>query len=780
MYNRMLSLTLSLLLAGLVSACSNEDGSAQHGHITDGDADAAMELELVDTEASEAECREFGELPMQKPSFDSYYEDEPYKQPRAIFYSELPETPVVALDCIPNSALALVAFEDSIYRIAADGSIEQLDSVSAQNLSMLYVLAEDGSFIAVYGDVIRFFHADGSKFAEVEVSRGIRSVSVSGGHIWIARKDNTIGSYNFDGTEGLYTLAPFMDFTLRSICQRADEDLILATDKGIYHLANLDSSPIWNVLADSTDGLATNDIRSVSCAEDGSILAATPQGIAVVFADGTIENLDGSKGMPYTNALDILPTNPVDKEVLVPTDKGLVYLSISSGRYRWRYFHTRYWVASWDVSDACFGNDSIFVGSSQGVSAIVYDSMTLKQKAQIIDDGMFERHNRLGMFSHCVLTQPGDLSSFVNVDDDNDGEWTSLYLASQCFRYAATGSEEALSHARLAMEAMLRLIEVDGLDGFLARSVVAPEECPQRQESSEGEWHLSDDGKWCWKGDTSSDEFVGHTFGLSIYYDLCANEQEKQRIASVFGTLVRGVAENGFVLLDIDGKPTQHGHFEPEWISTMGLLGDAGLYAAMILGALSAAYHFTNDPFFQEQFLHLAIDEGYTEYVSQIEQIITKVQTNHDSEEMAFLALVPLVRYETDPCLLSAWLAGLEYLWQVQVPERNPEFNFIYAWLSGSSENRLADSIQTLKQMYLHGIVWEVVNSHRADIEIDSRPDRFGELQSVSVLPYDQQQAFRWAENPYRLDRPGDGRVERMLSPWLLPYWLGRYLELIR
>ena len=53
---------------------------------------------------------------------------------------------------------------------------------------------------------------------------------------------------------------------------------------------------------------------------------------------------------------------------------------------------------------------------------------------------------------------------------DNDGLWTSMYLAGELFRYAVTKSENALQNAYEAFEAMERLTEISGIKGFPART----------------------------------------------------------------------------------------------------------------------------------------------------------------------------------------------------------------------------------------------------------------------------------------------------------------------
>ena len=80
-----------------------------------------------------------------------------------------------------------------------------------------------------------------------------------------------------------------------------------------------------------------------------------------------------------------------------------------------------------------------------------------------------------------------------------------------------------------------------------------------RQASGEGEWHLSSDGAWCWKGDTSSDEYVGHVFGLSLYHDLVADEGERARIRDAFVKLHDGIMAAGYVVAKFGGTSVSDG-----------------------------------------------------------------------------------------------------------------------------------------------------------------------------------------------------------------------------
>ena len=122
----------------------------------------------------------------------------------------------------------------------------------------------------------------------------------------------------------------------------------------------------------------------------------------------------------------------------------------------------------------------------------------------------------------------------------------------------------------------------------------------------------------------------------------------------------------------------------------------------------------------------------------------------------------------------------MEYLWEVQRPERNPEFNIIYAALSRAEQYDLDQAIETLQKLPLDLIMWGLDSSLRWDRDEDPTPDRHGDRQNRFVFPYDEREVMRWAENPYRLNQPGNGRAESSGMLWLLPYWMGRYHALIR
>ena len=161
------------------------------------------------------------------------------------------------------------------------------------------------------------------------------------------------------------------------------------------------------------------------------------------------------------------------------------------------------------------------------------------------------------------------------------------------------------------------------------------------------------------------------------------------------------------------------------------------------------------------------------------QKIMVPGSINHSDDELAFLSFYPLLRYQTDPQLLEVYKQSLTRSWQIERPERNPLWNFIYAAGIGATEFDRAESLQTLQQIPMDTIEWAVANSHRLDVPMDPLADRFKRRQSLIVLPYDELPITKWNGNPYNLDGGNGGRGEDDGVYFLLPYWMGRYHRLI-
>jgi putative methionine-R-sulfoxide reductase with GAF domain len=359
------------------------------------------------------------------------------------------------------------------------------------------------------------------------------------------------------------------------------------------------------------------------------------------------------------------------------------------------------------------------------------------------------------------------------ISTDNDGLWTAMYVAAESFRFKVTGDPAARDNARRGMQAIVRLEEITGRRGFPARSFIRAGEDIQPQD---GEWHDTPDRVWRWKGDTSSDEIVGHYFVYPIYIDLAADEREKPALRAVIDRITNHILDNKYQLIDVDGKRTRWGWWAPELIWEDA--DETGLRALHMLSHLRVAMSLTADAAnrkkFRAAYHELAVHQRYAQLIRN-QKIMVPGHINHSDDELAFLSFYPLLRYETDRPLLDLYKESLERSWQIERPERNPLWNVIYAAGTGAKEFDREESLRTLREIPMDQIEWSVANSHRTDVPVDPLADRFKRRQALVVLPYDELPMSKWNGNPYGLDGGNGGRSEDDGAYFLLPYWMGRF-----
>jgi hypothetical protein len=445
---------------------------------------------------------------------------------------------------------------------------------------------------------------------------------------------------------------------------------------------------------------------------------------------------------------------------------------------RWSYFWGRRWLPDNRVlAISVDAQNRAWIAAERGVACIESRPMTLRQKAEHYERLIALRHNRNGFVTNCDWDDPNDPESWKIEASDNDGLWTALYCAAQVFQYAATKDPAARERARKSMHALLELERLTGIPGFPARSIVHKDET--RYYRSTGEWHESPvDPNYTWKGDTSSDELDGHYFIWAVYYDLCADDAEKERIRGTVRRVTDHLMQNNWRLIDKDGKPTRWAIFNPEALNDDPLWEEErGLNALSILSHLKVARHITGDAKYQQAYEQL-IQKHHSLLNAVTQKMLPPFDINHSDDQLAFLCYYPFLLYERNPEYRRLWLMSLERSWQIERPERSPLFNFIYGAVTGKPCDVEA-AVQTLQEWPWDLRNWACRNSHRLDIVLDARKG-IGEPQSVQIVPYSEREVMRWNGNPYRLDG-GDplGRREDDGTAFLLPYWMGRYHRLI-
>ncbi len=447
---------------------------------------------------------------------------------------------------------------------------------------------------------------------------------------------------------------------------------------------------------------------------------------------------------------------------------------------RYQVFASRRYLPDDDVlallSD---GKNGIWARTRTGVSHIELRPMTLLHKTGHFEERIRLRHDRYGMVADSHLKTPGDLSTNQLESSDNDGLWTAMYAAAECFRYAKTHSPEALRLAKKAINAVLYLEEITGKPGFPARSYVKKGD----PRPSDGVWHWTSDGTIQWKGDTSSDEIVGHFFLFSVAWDTLDDAPLKARIAATARRIMDHILENGYNLIDVTGQPTYWGRWTPEYFNSERGKADSPLNAAELLSFLKTTHHITGDAKYEREYKKVAFDMGYAELSTRQRELCPEI--NYSDEELALLALYPLFVYEKDPALRKTYLRAAGDWWFNIQREQNPLWIYIHALALptprvGFDRQFFPQARHTLERFPLDMVSWAVKNSHRPDIAFDPTLDRFDKRQVVTFLPPDERPVMKWNGNPFVIDGGNGGRSEDDGATFLLPYWMGRHYGFLK
>lgn len=438
----------------------------------------------------------------------------------------------------------------------------------------------------------------------------------------------------------------------------------------------------------------------------------------------------------------------------------------------------------------------------RGISLITHKYMTLEEKANHFDEFAVKYTTRNeGYQVDRILTKYGDLESGWLPNSDNDGLFTGLYCASQCFRYKVTGDEKAKANAKRAVEAMIKLTEVTGKPGFTARATRYSDDLYFGQGNRE-EWHVCEDNPDCeWLGETSSDEMTGHYFAYGIYYDLVADKKEKKKIAEVVKKITDHIIENNFHLCDVDGVPTTWANWEPELLNNDDRwYYERGTNSLEILSFLKTTYHVTGDKKYNEVFDMLIKKYHYA--MNCIQYKCEDGHVAHIDDQLDFTNIYPLIMYTDNEAHKEIFKMGLTHHWEYERVERSPMWNIVYGALTNNNCD-IENAAISLSEMNLDLVCWPMYNSYRKDLVWDTEQEEMGippqlkyplEYSSRAICNYDGNQFVcdSGAEefvyiNSKIVNRtatlPGSSGANgmRTVMPYnyLLPYWMGRYHELL-
>lgn len=454
------------------------------------------------------------------------------------------------------------------------------------------------------------------------------------------------------------------------------------------------------------------------------------------------------------------------------------------------YYEGERWIPSNTIVQIEEGpKNSVLLLTTQGLGHIHFKEMTLYEKALYFEKQVRARHIRNGFNATLSGMTRGDLSTGFMSDSDNDGLWTSLYLAGQGFRYAVTKEDEALTNIIESLDAMERLFDINPVEGFTARSF---ERRGTRDVLGDPErWQLADHPEWFWKATTSSDEAIGHLFAYGVIAELVDHQPTKEKAIKLIDTLMSHIVKHDLYMIDYDGKPTTWARWNPEYVNSFPTnVGDRKLNSSNIIGMLQTAYHFTGKEKYKEKALDLMENHGYLENLMRPMSEIgmapedaddwSKLLSdgwNHSDDEMYFAGYWGLYRYALNDTLKAQYKEAIIDHWEAERPEKDGAWN-IFTAMVGIEKFDLKEAIWYLQEYPLDLINWKVSNSHRKDLNFWTPNFRNQTLDKV--LPPDELRITRHNANRFGLDGGGNGNAENSAGDiWLFPYWMGRYLNVI-
>ncbi|MBX3414811.1 MAG: hypothetical protein KF708_19150 [Pirellulales bacterium] len=531
-------------------------------------------------------------------------------------------------------------------------------------------------------------------------------------------------------------------------------------------------------------------------------LARDAQGQVWIGSSGGIDLYRGDERVGGYRPSDGLPAAFVNEIAFDRKGRAWVGTQLGVARYdgqRWAVRHSERWLPNNSARAIAFDESgAALVGTGAGISTLKSRPMTLADKAAHYGAIVRARHVREpGLVERCDLRAPGDLSTWYAVDTDNDGMYTGLYVATEAYRYAVTKDPTALENARAAYRAMEFLQTVTDTPGFVARTVIpadwtemadanrthTPQEIARllvddpREKVVDVRWRKSADGRWLWKGDTSSDEITGHFFAYAIYYDLVADEPERARVRKHVARIMDYLIAGDYDLLDIDGKPTMWGVWSPKRLNgDPAWRLDRGVNSTEILSFLKVTHHMTGEPKYEAAAEKLLTEHGYAQNVIDPLRLDPGAFTYIDVQ-LAALAYRALLDYEQDPQRRKSYLQGVENWFQPVRRDHSPLYGFVYSAITGT-DGESAGCVEFLRQVPLDLIDWTVDNHAREDVTLVRSPV-IDHWQTSRLLPPDERRVGKWDGNPYSASGGHGSRTESSTVYWLLPYWMGRYHEFI-
>ncbi len=678
-----------------------------------------------------------------------------------------------------------IATAEGIYQ-KADNSGSWIPIITGEERGPSYAIAmmADGTMLLGTWNGLYSSH-DGELRKEIGPQPPISVLATSG------NKTYALGPHGiWQWTDGTWKLLDYkISRAVRDAKTNENGDLWIATDVGLYFCKGGKTELLQN-----TTELISCYTKALAFAPNQDLWIGGMGGVTIRDDNKMTKTLTTKTGLSSA-VVNCIEKGP-DDLMWVGTDVGVVRFD-SSYNHSLRF--SKRWLTDNCVNDIAFDQKGdAWIATNNGVSCIHRGKMTMADKEENYYSQLMKKHIRNPWIcGNLRLDVPGDTTTWHNTDDDNDGEYTGGYLAMESFRYAVTKNEDARIKARKAFDFLALLQTVTGTEGFFARTIVpadwkemndpnrsyTPQQLAEelvldpRYKPVETRWHKSADGKWLWKGDTSSDEMDGHLMGYFFYYEYAAGEAERILVRKHVSKIIDRLMKTNFNFVDIDGKHTRWGVWSPDQLNRdPDWASERSLNSFELLAYLKLAAHITGNNKYEIAYHELIDQEGYLENASRLNAKNPAWQIYFDRTMEGYLFPI-LLKYEKDPKLHQFYLQLIEEWMRSQNSGENLINNLTYALATGKRVN-VSQTLEFLRDAPLDLVDWYIDQTIREDVQIVRTPI-MEEIQVSELPPASIRATVRWDKNPWAAIS-GDPRRVREPVFWLWPYWMARYLEIIK
>jgi len=377
-----------------------------------------------------------------------------------------------------------------------------------------------------------------------------------------------------------------------------------------------------------------------------------------------------------------------------------------------------------------------------------------------------------------------------------------MYFAGEVFRYLVTHDGEAKQNCRESLDAMERLFSLSDVPGLFGRCIERTGVVTFKDEIREEEkyypypgydhtpssWKHTPGGEWDWRGSASSDQAVGQYFTLTVAAQYMDDSAMKHEAIDLIDKLTGYIVDNNLTLVDVDGRPTLWGRWNPEYVNRFpNMVGDKKLYSSNIISFLQTGWHFTGKEKYRAKALELLNKEHYLENLARpVSEIGPAPATadkwsqilsggwNSSDDEMYFLAYWGLYPYALNDSLKAKYRDAIRDHWNIIRPEKEALWNLCYASITGAKDFDLDNAVWELQGMPLDLANWKIHNSSRQDIVYVKQNSL--QRPTKDVLPPGERPENKHNRNLFKLDDNATGQAELGGGDvYLLPYWMGRY-----